>query len=181
MKTRFVPSGKTYFVSGLLILFLLVAGTFIGLKVRINSQAGQLADEAALLFQKDRTEALLALIASNDHSLPEKNNAIWALGVLKDEKALPALESLLTGKECRHDSELCQYEIQKAIGKIKGDFRGSWQASSFNLLMKQQSRCIVKKATTGYEYSFLVRSLFRINPVFLFFHPDKSSPFGQFF
>jgi hypothetical protein len=130
MNIRYISAIKRYFLSGLIILFLLVVGTFVGVKVWITGEANQLANNAAIELQKEKTEALLALIASDEYSLTEKNNAIWALGVLKDEKALPVLESLYTGKECDHDKELCQYEIKKAILKIKGDFWGSWQASN---------------------------------------------------
>ena len=97
----------------------------------IKVQANNLAKEASQNFHADKIESLLMLIDSENYSLKEKNNAVWALGVLKDERALPKLEVLYTGKECDHEKALCQYEIKKAILKIKGDFKGSWQASNF--------------------------------------------------
>lgn len=101
---------------------------YIGLRVWIWTDASKYAEKVSLQFKTDKTEALLMLINSEEHTLKEKNKAIWALGVLKEKNALPKLEMLYTGIECRHDSAICQYELYKAIHKIKGDFRGSWQA-----------------------------------------------------
>ena len=43
--------------------------------------------------------------------------------------ALPVLEAHYTGAPCDHARALCQYEVQKAILKCRGDFAGSWQVS----------------------------------------------------
>ena len=102
--------------------------TFITTKVWIRHNAIVVAKEVSAVFQKDKVESLLEVIESKNYTLKEKNQAIWALGVLKDKRALPKLEDLYTEKKCNHDKELCQYEVQKAILKIKGKFHGSWQA-----------------------------------------------------
>lgn len=111
-------------------LILILLGTFIGLRVWIHSEAKNIANKAVEVFHKNNTEALIAVIESDEYTLKDKNNAVWALGVLKDKQALSKLETMITGLECNHDSTICQYEIKKAILKIKGDFRGSWQASN---------------------------------------------------
>ena len=51
--------------------------------------------------------------------LEVKNHVIWILGELRDDRALPGLENLLTGEECDHQRDVCQYELEKAIQKIK--------------------------------------------------------------
>jgi hypothetical protein len=53
--------------------------------------------------------------------------AIWTLGQLRSEKALPVLRNLYKddpeGNSCygRHDSVICQYELYKAIRSIEGN------------------------------------------------------------
>lgn len=111
---------KTIFV--LIFLFLL---SFSGLKIWILSEANLFAKSAVEVFNQDKTKSLIALIDSDRFSLKEKNEAIWALGILKDKDVLPKLESLYTGQVCNHKTELCQYEIEKAIAKINRNWRGN--------------------------------------------------------
>ncbi|MBT6766876.1 MAG: hypothetical protein HOA90_20285 [Prolixibacteraceae bacterium] len=91
--------------------------------------ANEITENAVEVFQKDKIESLIALIDSDEFTLKEKNKAIWTLVVLKDKRAHAKLKSLLTGEKCDHGKELCQSEIKKAILKIKGEFKGSWQVS----------------------------------------------------
>ena len=122
-----MKQNKALSIIGTILIFIIPVLYFGGLMV-IKHQANTFAKEAVSVYHQDKTESLLMLIDSENHSLKERNKAVWTLGVLKDEKALPKLEMLYTGKECNHDSALCQYEIKKAILKIKGEFSGSWQA-----------------------------------------------------
>ena len=120
---------KTLYIFGTFLIFI-IPGIYYGELAIIKHQANSYANEAVLAFHQDKTKSLLMLIDSENYSFQQKNKAVWTLGVLKDEKALPKLEMLYTGKECNHDSALCQYEIKKAILKIKGEFSGSWQAKN---------------------------------------------------
>ena len=97
------------------------------LKLWIKHEAKFYASELSQTFQMNKTDALLAVLGAEHYSLKDKNKAVWALGVLKEKEALPKLESLYTGEDCQHDSAICQYELQKAILKIKGKFTGSWK------------------------------------------------------
>ena len=63
----------------------------------------------------DDVEALIAYMNSPEHSLRERNLAVWTLGRLQDPRALPALGAVYTGEPCDHDRCLCQYELKKAI------------------------------------------------------------------
>jgi hypothetical protein len=63
----------------------------------------------------DNVTALIVFVNSDSHSLRERNSAVWALGRLRDPKALPALESFYNGAGCDHDEKLCQHELEKAI------------------------------------------------------------------
>ena len=87
-----------------------ITGSYLGIQGWIKHEANLLANEASYVFEKDKIESLLEVINSESYTLKEKNNAIWALGVLKDKRAIPILEALYTGEECNHNKELCQYD-----------------------------------------------------------------------
>jgi len=86
-------------------------------------------------FSGDCVETLVGVIQSDHHSYLEKNRAIWALGQLADERALPALRGLQSGvpcqRPCRREFHLCQYEIEKAIKWCeKGTLFSHWMRAS---------------------------------------------------
>ena len=90
---------------------------------------------AQLEFGGDCVEALAALAESDSHSYIERNRAVWALGQLADERALPALLSLQSGvpceRPCRRDKHLCQYEVEKAIKWCRqGTLFSRWMRAS---------------------------------------------------
>lgn len=116
-------------ITGSLVVTICLALLFAGIKIWINYDANSFANDAVAVFQKDKIESLVALIDSDNYSLKEKNKAVWAFGILKDERALTKLESLYTGEDCNHETLICQYEVKKAIAKIEGGFKGSWQVS----------------------------------------------------
>lgn len=77
-------------------------------------------------------DALLAYLSDTNHSAKDRTDvAIWTLGQIRSEKALPVLKILYkddpTGETCRysHDAELCQYEIHKAIISIEHGWMGA--------------------------------------------------------
>ena len=69
----------------------------------------------------DPVEALLVWIQSPLQTIQERNRGVWALGQLRDQRALPVLEKYYHGGECDHDNELCQRELEKAIKLTKGE------------------------------------------------------------
>jgi hypothetical protein len=71
-------------------------------------------------------DALIAYLADTTNSARDRTDvAIWTLGQIQSQKALPILKELYNsnpdGKTCRgsHDSVLCQYGIDKAIRAIE--------------------------------------------------------------
>ena len=68
----------------------------------------------------DDVAALIDYMNSQEHSFPERNSAIWVLGRLRSTGALPALQAVYTGGLCDHKSNLCQYELAKAIRRCGG-------------------------------------------------------------
>jgi hypothetical protein len=98
---------------------------FFGMLFWMYSYAKEITSLAENEFHKGKIESLLAIINSSDFSLRNKNQAIEVLGTLKDKKALPKLESLVTHEPCNHSMNVCQYELEKAILKIKGEYAGT--------------------------------------------------------
>ena len=91
----------------------------------IRSSVKEMSAIATRQYPGDRIEALVRYVDSENHSLRERNRAVWALGQIGDERALPALEKLYTGEPCDHDNSLCQRELQRAITACKGAFNAT--------------------------------------------------------
>jgi hypothetical protein len=116
---------KTLLVAGIIVvagvvIFFTAIHVWNGITVRMNID---LAREAT---QGSAEEALIAMLKDSTRSpYVRTHTAIWTLGQIRSEKALPVLEGLYKddpdGITCygKHDSLLCQYEIHKAIESIK--------------------------------------------------------------
>lgn len=81
---------------------------------------------ATELYQGTPEDALISMLLDENVPMEERTHtAVWTLGQLKSEKALPILKDLYKddpkGETCYglHDSILCQYEIHKAIEAIE--------------------------------------------------------------
>lgn len=71
----------------------------------------------------DCVTALTARLSDESQSYSDRNDAIWALGQLGDERALPVLQQHFTGQIPQQEpwnETLSQYELQKAIGLLNG-------------------------------------------------------------
>lgn len=131
-KTHISLTDRPYKI--ILFCFLL---TFLGLFISwssvtiwIKTEANKIASEASVEYGSDRTESLLMRIFDENSAIEEKNMAVWALGTLKAEGALERLEEL-DSMIIEQDETfgVSRYELEKAILKIKGEFRGSWKVS----------------------------------------------------
>jgi len=103
--------------------FLLVA--FVMVCFSIRSSVKEISAEATQQYPGDRVEALITYVNSENHSLRQMNRAVWALGQIGDERALPVLSQFYTGEPCDHDNCLCQRELQKAIQLCEGGFNAT--------------------------------------------------------
>lgn len=68
----------------------------------------------------DPVEALLAVVEADHLAVDQRNRAVWALGRLSDERALPVLIARFHPDHCDHGKELCQHELAKAIERCGG-------------------------------------------------------------
>ena len=112
-------------LSFLVVIFLAFAG-FYSLKYFFS---GYVKDNIGVAVQKypgPPEDALIAFLLDDNNSFNDRSHiAIWTLGQLQSEKALPILESLYKndpeGITCKghHDSMLCQRELYNAITTIE--------------------------------------------------------------
>ena len=122
--SRFVIVKKVLVYGTLSCLAFLLAA-FVMICFSIRSSVKKISAEATQQYPGDRIEALITYVKSENHSLRQRNRAVWALGQIGDERALPTLEKSYTGGPCDHDSRLCQGELQKAIKLCKGGFNAT--------------------------------------------------------
>lgn len=111
---------KKIFVIISIVLVFGLTGIYTGLRIWIKSDVDQVCDSAMNQYEGDKIEALISVLKSNTQSLMAKNDAIWALGHLKDKRALPVLKEIQTGTDCDHSRFVCQRELNKAIGYMEG-------------------------------------------------------------
>jgi len=110
---------------GVLICFTLLLVGFVGICLSIRHSVKEISAQAVQEYPGDRVEALMTYVESEDHSLRQRNRAVWALGQIGDTRALPVLEKFRTGRPCDHTSKLCQREVGKAIKACKGSFNAT--------------------------------------------------------
>ena len=116
---------KKYIIYGALFCFILLITVYLWVCFEIRSGVKKISAEAVQQYPGDRIEALITYVKSDNHSLRKRNLAVWALGQIGDERALPVLTASYTGGPCDHDGRLCQRELQKAIKLCKGDFNAT--------------------------------------------------------
>jgi HEAT repeat protein len=115
---------RTLFYGALICFTLLLVG-YVSICFSIRHSVKQISAQALQEYPGDRIEALMAYVESENHSLRQRNRAVWALGQIGDSRALLTLEKFRTGKPCDHSSQLCQREIGKAIEGCEGSFNAT--------------------------------------------------------
>jgi len=109
---------KLKIAMGTILFFFLLGGMVLGVLLwDIKKSVGEYCRLAQQSHPHpgDDAAALLEYLNSREHTIGMRNLAVWALGRLRDPRALPALKAAYTGGPCRHDEMLCQYELEKAI------------------------------------------------------------------
>lgn len=99
---------------------LAIAISLFALEGAIRLFARETGSRAAARFGGDTITGLTSLVDCSGCLLRERNVAVWALGELRDRRALRVLKAHYTGRKCDHTAGLCQYELGKAIMKIEG-------------------------------------------------------------
>ena len=122
MKSRFL---RITISAGLLLLVLLFSG-MMGLSAWIGKDCKENILKAKTQYSGTAEQALIAFLEDTENSVYDRTHvAIWTLGQIRSEKALPLLKDLYQndpdGESCygKHDSLLCQRELFKAIEAIE--------------------------------------------------------------
>jgi hypothetical protein len=104
---------------GLPISFVLLLVVLFLMFWSIYSPVREISYAAQVEFGGDCLEALLMYAESEKHNFKERNRAIWAIEHFGDERALPVLQRMYTGKPCPRPcntaDHICQYSLEKAI------------------------------------------------------------------
>ena len=110
------------------LLYMVAIGVSIGLLLFvvtctiIGYEVNQICSDAKSEYGNDCAGSLITLLSDETQPFRERNSAIWALGQLGDDRALPVLESYYTGDVPERESlseGISQYELKKAI-KLAG-------------------------------------------------------------
>lgn len=115
-----LPSRFIWVSSVVVVVLGLMFAGFLAICSVIGSGVRNISAEALHEQPGDRVLALMTYVESQEHSLRDRNRAVWALGQLGDRRALPVLERYYTGGPCDHERFLCQHELKKAIDLCKG-------------------------------------------------------------
>lgn len=116
---------RKLFILSSVLLGLLISG-FIAIYIWIDIAVRKNIKTAEMRYPGKAEDALIAYLADTTNTPRERSSvAIWTLGQVQSEKALPVLTALYKndpqGETCygKHDSVLCQYEIYKALTAIR--------------------------------------------------------------
>src|SRR4051812_36785394 len=91
---------RTYTVVASVTLFILLLALLASDGLIIGSSLRTFSRRAQSRFPGTRVEALITVVKCQSCDSRDRNNAIWALGQLDDQRALPVLESCYAGDHC---------------------------------------------------------------------------------
>lgn len=104
------------------VLILLITPVFLWTYFQIRNSVKENIAIAKQKYPGKAEDALIAFLLDANNSCQDRTHiAIWTLGQIKSQKAIPILKEIYLddpeGKTCygRHNSVLCQYEIYKAL------------------------------------------------------------------
>jgi hypothetical protein len=104
----------------------LVCGALLAIYVWIDHDVKQNIIMVQQQYPGTAEDALISYLRDENNSAYDRTHtAIWTLGRIRSEKALPVLYEYYKddpeGRTCygRHETALCQYEIHKAIVAIE--------------------------------------------------------------
>lgn len=101
------------------LLFFVICCTWIAYEIKNSCQ---LAQEQ---YPGTCVDSLISLLDDEKQSFRSRNSAIWVLGQLGDNKALPILQKYYTGNIPPReplDKTISQYELKKAVDLTSGGF-----------------------------------------------------------
>ena len=117
---------KRFIFTALSIAFLICIVTLISLFFWIKEDVINNIELAERKYHAHGEEALISYLEDEANSYYDRTHlAIWTLGKIRSQKALPVLKKYYLndpeGQSCKglHREKLCQYELHKAIKAIE--------------------------------------------------------------
>ncbi len=117
---------KKIIIKSMLLLFALLLSGYTAIYFWIDSDVKKNIALAKEKYSGTAEDALLAYLLDTTNSPNDRSHiAVWTLGQIQSEKAIPVLTALYKndpeGKTCKgnHSYVLCQYEIYKALNAQK--------------------------------------------------------------
>jgi len=134
MKNFRISKSLIILLASVLVLVIISA---IALNGWIRSDVKKNISIAQQKYPGPAEEALISFLIDEKNSFHDRTHlAIWTLGMLKSEKALPILRSYYKndpkGSSChgKHDQMICQYGLHKAIVQIESS--GQYSTADLN-------------------------------------------------
>lgn len=119
-------------------IILLVVALFFAMRIWIGHDLKEHITITKAKYSGTAEDALIAYLSDTTNSPKDRTDvAIWTLGQIRSEKALPILYGFYNddpeGKTCKgkHDKVLCQYGIHKAIVNIESNWLGAQEKNWF--------------------------------------------------
>jgi hypothetical protein len=119
---------RKFLFAGVITVILAITG-FIAIYIWIDLDVRKNILIAREKYPGNAEDALIEYLLDTLNSHHDRTHiAIWTLGQIKSNKALPLLQGLYMndpdGKTCygKHDTVLCQYEIYKAIKAVESNW-----------------------------------------------------------
>ena len=118
---KFNSSLVTYVISiGIIFFcfFFLVSVNIIGFSVKEKCRLAQSK------YGGDCAQALISYLDDETNSFEKRNDAVWALGQLGDERAMPVLEKYYSGDDGtdkKRSQALSQFELKRAMSYMQGN------------------------------------------------------------
>jgi hypothetical protein len=133
---RFSGLRRTVLLTGI-IFALLTGGTFIIIRSLIGKGIRENISIAKQEHPGKAEDALLAFLADSSKNARERTEiAIWTLGQIRSNKALPVLNEMYNAPDGNYykgiqNSEISRYEIHKAIVSIEHKWMGAKEKNWF--------------------------------------------------
>jgi len=117
---------KRFIYTAFCIAFLLCSLGFVSLFFWIKQDVQNNIQIAEYKYKVNGEEALISFLEDKKNTTNDRTHlAIWTLGKIRSQKALPVLKKYYLndpeGQSCKglHREKLCQYELHKAIKAIE--------------------------------------------------------------
>lgn len=124
LKNYLSKNWKKLLLWGSLAVFFALLVIAAGATYIIINEVETICFKTQKLFPGDAVESLISALKTENFSIREKNQIIWALGEIGDKRAVSILRTLESrekcDKPCDPNTKICQYGIQKSIKHCEG-------------------------------------------------------------